>query len=527
MLPTHFRNPQAHHRTTAVTGQGGGLAEIEWDTQLGSGLVRSLLLDEPPLDDPQPGMTLLGIDADQEYMAFRARGTQPGQNLDVLTQEIGVPRSVKARSGGAVDVEGDLVGFLRVPPVAVRRCVVGLGPSRRADRLAESFRLASRALDVAQAFGLSGVHSFDTLGLLPTILADSDVGEALGNRYLRSPAGADLPSDVLDTVRAHFVCAMNVEQTASAMLLHANTVRNRLVRFEQLTGASLREPVVAMEVWWALHREALAGRRTTVTVGAGPAEPVSRLPLAGPRCSSVRVRDRPVTSRQQAEFLRGLLQGTLGPAELSGQMSLHGIDDGREYYALRARPSKGGTLDELARAHGFSHGSARAGGLGAVVSGDLVGFLAEPPTGEVPGVSGIGLARPLDRLSESFRMASRALETAESCGRAGVCGFGDLGVLSALRSDRDVGEALYRRYLEPLGVKDFADEVVDTLKVYLREGKRIARTAERVFVHPNTVRYRISRFEELTGASLRDNLVVFEVLGALAYRSARIDNGPE
>ena len=32
----------------------------------------------------------------------------------------------------------------------------------------------------------------------------------------------------------------------------------------------------------------------------------------------------------------------------------------------------------------------------------------------------------------------------------------------------------------------------------------VERAAEQLFVHPNTLRYRIGRFEELTGANLRN-----------------------
>jgi len=34
-------------------------------------------------------------------------------------------------------------------------------------------------------------------------------------------------------------------------------MRYRLGRFEELTGASLRDPVAAFEVWWALERASL------------------------------------------------------------------------------------------------------------------------------------------------------------------------------------------------------------------------------------------------------------------------------
>jgi DNA-binding PucR family transcriptional regulator len=43
----------------------------------------------------------------------------------------------------------------------------------------------------------------------------------------------------------------------------------------------------------------------------------------------------------------------------------------------------------------------------------------------------------------------------------------------------------------------------------------VERAAERLFVHPNTLRYRLARYEELTGTNLRDPLAAFEVWWAL------------
>ena len=51
------------------------------------------------------------------------------------------------------------------------------------------------------------------------------------------------------------------------------------------------------------------------------------------------------------------------------------------------------------------------------------------------------------------------------------------------------------------------------------------RTAEVLCVHPNTVRYRIAKFEELTGVTFRTSRTAsFEVLWALEHRAA---HGPQ
>lgn len=230
------------------------------------------------------------------------------------------------------------------------------------------------------------------------------------------------------------------------------------------------------------------------------------------------------SERQRDELVRALLWGTTGAVEDFGQLLLAcAVSESAGYHALRARPASGTTLAELAHAHGFVSGRRDDGGLCAVVDGKLVGFLTAVPPGKVPGVSGLGPARPLRQLSESFRMASRALAAADRRGLTGIHEFGDLGLLAAAVPDDDaVGESLARRYLHPFGDSDSAAEIVDTVHEFLLNGMHVARTAEQVFVHPNTVRYRIGRFEDLAGVTLRtDPLVMFEVLWALEYRAAQ------
>jgi DNA-binding PucR family transcriptional regulator len=51
---------------------------------------------------------------------------------------------------------------------------------------------------------------------------------------------------------------MRVEETARALHVHPNTLRHRLKRFEEATGATLRDPRHLVELWWALEHRRLA-----------------------------------------------------------------------------------------------------------------------------------------------------------------------------------------------------------------------------------------------------------------------------
>lgn len=259
--PTDIRGPTdpASSRTDLFDATDE-LSEIGQDSELITKLVWALLYGGARPADLRR-VTVFGIDAGRDYVAFRAR-PRSGHRREELARELSDAGSRPRRDGlVAENLDGDLIGFLATPPIQVRGGVVGIGPGRTPDRLTESFRLATRAVDSACAFGLHGVHDFDGLGLLPTILADTDIGEALERRYLSPVLGNESQPELLSTIRAYFACGMHVDRTAKKLFLHPNTLRYRITRFERLVGARLRDPVVAMEVWWALqHNDLACGR---------------------------------------------------------------------------------------------------------------------------------------------------------------------------------------------------------------------------------------------------------------------------
>ncbi|NMN93779.1 PucR family transcriptional regulator [Nocardiaceae bacterium YC2-7] len=102
-----------------------------------------------------------------------------------------------------------------------------------------------------QACGLRGAHDLESLGLRAAVAMDSDVSDIIRARYL-DPLSGDSARELIATLRAYLACDMHVERTATRLFVHQNTVRYRIARFEELTGANLRETRVVVEVWWAL-----------------------------------------------------------------------------------------------------------------------------------------------------------------------------------------------------------------------------------------------------------------------------------
>lgn len=150
----------------------------------------------------------------------------------------------------------------------MRLCPAGVAPSasaygnRRiractADAFEAPFRRASPALETATAFGTSGVFAFSSLALQASIVGNPDVGEVLRTRYidpLQAVAGGPA---FLNTVQHYLSNDGRVDGTADAPGIHANTVRHRIKRFEELTGRPLTNSEVAVELWLALEAHRL------------------------------------------------------------------------------------------------------------------------------------------------------------------------------------------------------------------------------------------------------------------------------
>lgn len=217
---------------------------------------------------------------------------------------------------------------------------------------------------------------------------------------------------------------------------------------------------------------------------------------------------------RDADLIRALGEGRPLSAELTAHLQAVGLDDGRHYWSIRARPRPDIHLEELERALRGGRGH-RADGLLALVDADLSGFVLNRPTESAGCSVGIGPPQPLDGLRGSYRLATRALTAAVSYDLRGIYDLDALGFRPAVCEDDDVGSALVRRYLTPLATAPSGGEIADTVRAYLRNGGHAKATAANLHIHENTLRYRLSRFEQLVGSSLRDPDTRLEVWWAL------------
>ena len=200
-----------------------------------------------------------GIDISREYVAIRAADVP--EERTQRERQLGFQGTLTPRLGLAAMIDDDLAGFLLRPPANEIPFAVAVGPPRPIERLTESFELASRTLATVRAFDMVGVYDLDALGVLPAIVADRTVGDALVRRYLEPLAASQ--AEIAASLRALFESDMHVERAAEQLFVHPNTLRYRIGRFEEITGTNLRNPRTALEVWWALQRDAIRTRPTS------------------------------------------------------------------------------------------------------------------------------------------------------------------------------------------------------------------------------------------------------------------------
>ncbi|MFJ2214040.1 PucR family transcriptional regulator [Streptomyces sp. NPDC101062] len=143
-----------------------------------------------------------------------------------------------------------------------------------------------------------------------------------------------------------------------------------------------------------------------------------------------------------------------------------------------------------------------------LVEGRLVGLCPRPPRGEeIPAgaFAVVSPAVPPDALRPAYRLCVRALDIGGRRGWRGVYELTGLAAEIALADQPLLGAYLTRELLGSLDPSDdFHRQLALTARTFLDHGRRLDQTAATLFTHPNTVRYRLGRLQQITGESLTD-----------------------
>jgi hypothetical protein len=135
----------------------------------------------------------------------------------------------------------------------------------------------------------------------------------------------------------------------------------------------------------------------------------------------------------------------------------------------------------------------------------------------------VGPARQWWSVQSSYRRAIRTRALAATA--SGVLDTEDHLVELVLSADHDAAQDLRRRVLAPLaGLRPgTAERLTETLRAWvLHLGRRDA-VAESLFVHPQTVRYRMTQLRELYGERLDDPDLILELTVALGFSGGQSD----
>lgn len=248
-------HPAAGHRTDGHHPDGG-----DWDVAYDRSALRlpfrARLPGAPGTGDPNRSP---GPDHDPRVPGRTDSGDGAlARTVDLLRPWIALDAAGKPL---VTTVDGDVAGLLVGRPVGLcRNLVVGLGAPAPESGLAAEFTRATQALHAAVGFELVGAFTREDLGLRATVVALPSVGEQLVRLRLaplaeRGEDGAQLA----EAADAYLRQGLRLDAAARTLYVHPNTLRNRLRRFEELTGTSLRDPADLAEIWWALAHRLIHG----------------------------------------------------------------------------------------------------------------------------------------------------------------------------------------------------------------------------------------------------------------------------
>lgn len=135
----------------------------------------------------------------------------------------------------------------------------------------------------------------------------------------------------------------------------------------------------------------------------------------------------------------------------------------------------------------------------------------------------IGIGRyyeSIENLPKSYKEALEALNLGKKIvGSGKVIHFNDLGIYKLLLdvTDKNQLKDFALNHLQPLIKQDeqHGTELMATLEAYLRNDKKIYKTAKELFVHRNTIRYRIKKISDILGIDMSDGEMLFNIYFSL------------
>ncbi len=247
---------------------------------------------------------------------------------------------------------------------------------------------------------------------------------------------------------------------------------------------------------------------------------------------SMQAHEREMLRREGAETLAEMLRGVLDTAVVSRRLAVQGFPAGRPA-AAGDRAAEGATAPTRWRTR-----SPRAGSPQLVLRQEEELYVLVPDdeaarTALAAGDTIVGVSLPF-RAGASLAVARReaqwAIRRAVESGRD-VVSYGDDRTGRWLTSESADLRALVDDVLRPVIDYDEAHggDLLPTIRTWLEHDRQTDKAAQALHIHPNTLLYRVRRFEQITGRSLASTEALAETwlaLRAAATLSAAADVGP-
>ena len=237
---------------------------------------------------------------------------------------------------------------------------------------------------------------------------------------------------------------------------------------------------------------------------------------------SMQAHERETLRREGAETLAEMLRGLLDTAVVTRRLAVHGFGADARLVLAIVRPknpdTEGDTVADTLVHGGFPQLVLRQ-------EGELYVLIPDDPAARAALAGGdtvVGTSLPF-RAGASLRVARReaqwAITRATESGR-GVVSYGDDRTGRWLTSDSADLQALVDDVLR--AVRDYDDahggDLLPTIRTWLEHDRETHKAAQALHIHPNTLLYRVRRFEQITGRSLASTEALAETW--LALRAA-------
>jgi len=198
---------------------------------------------------------------------------------------------------------------------------------------------------------------------------------------------------------------------------------------------------------------------------------------------------------QRTAFLHALFSGGSTAGVIEEAAVAFGLDPHGTYLAFRACATDAEARQRIMQA-------CEGVGFVAAYRGDLAGIVTRRPTVRGDDLIALGRALPLTAAAASFNQASMALKVAVTFGIRGVVTIADVPLHATVLANDELSDLVVERCFGAIPRSGRQRETLEaTLTAYLDHDLNIRETAETLHVHPNTLRYRLRRFEDTSSLS--------------------------